>query len=50
MLVIKVGLLRAEVRLRLFFSGNLMSHDWRVFDVGGARSLVGDGICFLIVS
>ncbi|KAG6821012.1 hypothetical protein H0H93_007902 [Arthromyces matolae] len=25
--------------------GNLMSHDWRIFDVGGARSLVRDSIC-----
>jgi guanine nucleotide-binding protein subunit alpha len=32
-----------RVRLMSFCSGNLMSHDWRVFDVGGARSLVGHG-------
>jgi hypothetical protein len=34
-------MLHAESSLIYFSSGSLMSHDWRIFDVGGARSLVG---------
>lgn len=29
-----------EYRFKMKAAGNAMSHDWRVYDVGGQRSLV----------
>jgi hypothetical protein len=43
MQVITIVCVTAEVRVMYFRPGKFMSHDWRIFDVGGARSLVGDG-------